>query len=245
MDQDQDNLPNDYEVTTPAPTAKPNDNPMTTQPLVLSFGGKLGFLDLPPELRLKIYRLCFILDHGFRLPKPSQMKKYLALSWQSECIRNEAGLRGRITEASSQLLRCCKTIQIEALQVLYGENLFCAVFLGSFPLFAKAVDQSSFDMIRHLELSDSFISAKHARQFSRLTNLKTVSLTMYRSGDSTEAPLRSKEAYMSVEPFSRISQSPQDLLNDFIHEMSRRFRATKIFIKPFVSIYATRPGRVR
>ncbi|KAF2423165.1 hypothetical protein EJ08DRAFT_455653 [Tothia fuscella] len=59
-----------------------------------------GFLDLPTEVSLKIYRCCS--GHGRDGPVPFGYKK----------------------ETTSQLLRTCTQVYYEAIDILYGENTF-------------------------------------------------------------------------------------------------------------------------
>ncbi|KAF2007703.1 hypothetical protein P154DRAFT_996 [Amniculicola lignicola CBS 123094] len=61
---------------------------------------KIGFLDLPAELRNKVYRYCLVSNQPFHFDHPSNFCR------------------------SSALLRTCKVIHSEACSVLYGENKF-------------------------------------------------------------------------------------------------------------------------
>lgn len=84
----------------------------------------LGFLDLPPELRLKIYRSCFF-----------------------------GGTVGRRAHEyhqnlSSQLLRTCKTCAIESLPILYGENKF---IVPRGPKRALEAIGSNVSLVKHLK----------------------------------------------------------------------------------------------
>ncbi|KAF2268610.1 hypothetical protein CC78DRAFT_530045 [Lojkania enalia] len=61
---------------------------------------RAGFLDLPPELRNKIYRFVFLDDHDLIILRPTNFCK------------------------SAAFLRCCKLVHSEGCSVLYGENRF-------------------------------------------------------------------------------------------------------------------------
>lgn len=89
---------------------------------------RLGFLDLPPELRLKVYRYLFVLEIA-----------YLQTPWTYEDsddgLKESESSSGAVAEleksvptsynksaASPQLLQTCKLCLSEGLPVLYGEN---------------------------------------------------------------------------------------------------------------------------
>ncbi|KAF2477807.1 uncharacterized protein BDR25DRAFT_207126 [Lindgomyces ingoldianus] len=61
---------------------------------------RVGFTNLPPELRNKVYRLLFVQDGEFHFGKPDNFCR------------------------SAALLRTCKLVHGEACSVLYGENKF-------------------------------------------------------------------------------------------------------------------------
>ena len=67
----------------------------------------VGFLDLPPELRIEIYRYCLVSEH------PIEFLPWCPVSSLWRC-----------TSRSRSLLLVSKTIGSEASEVLYGENVF-------------------------------------------------------------------------------------------------------------------------
>ncbi|RDI81437.1 Mannan endo-1,6-alpha-mannosidase [Venturia inaequalis] len=79
---------------------------------------KFGLLDLPPELRVKIYRSLFIVDKFiFDMRDDLQLRN----------LRRRDGTRRRVlnpNNADSQLLRTCKLVLHEGLPILWGENIF-------------------------------------------------------------------------------------------------------------------------
>jgi hypothetical protein len=75
----------------------------------------LGFCDLPPEIRLEIYRYCFIFDDKLRLTYIS-IPELHDLHVESQ--------PPPVPEGSSQLLACSKLLLMEGRPVLYGENRF-------------------------------------------------------------------------------------------------------------------------
>ncbi|KAE9990532.1 hypothetical protein EG327_001296 [Venturia inaequalis] len=79
---------------------------------------KFGFLDLPPELRVKIYRSLFIVDK-FRFGGLHRLT-----------VRMRDGMRRRVStrnNAASQLLRTCRLVLHEGLPMLWGENIFAFI----------------------------------------------------------------------------------------------------------------------
>ena len=85
------------------------------------------FLDLPPELRLEIYKLLLVSDCSFRLgisPSPPFSRQYPRL------ILHLTGHHGPYCHDQSRkriypkILRASNAIYLEARDVLYGENTF-------------------------------------------------------------------------------------------------------------------------
>lgn len=84
----------------------------------VSVPSKLGFLDLPPELRLKVYRSLFVADK-FRFHMEATLYKFERQGTEDELIQIPSW-----KNVDSQFLRTCKLILHEGLPVLYEENVF-------------------------------------------------------------------------------------------------------------------------
>ncbi|KAE9962300.1 hypothetical protein BLS_000515 [Venturia inaequalis] len=77
----------------------------------------IGFLDLPGELRNRIYRFLFVEEDAFIFNRP----------WESS--HQHAGQFNK-TSAAAQMLRTCKQVYSEGVTILYGENKFAVGFEG-------------------------------------------------------------------------------------------------------------------
>jgi hypothetical protein len=249
----QNNLANDHEVNAPVHSVELADTFRADLELGLNItqgfpnigshhtsafrddSSGIGFLSLPPELRLKIYRYLFVMDSHLRIPEPIQIKRDRI---SSQPQSPQAAQRDPIVvKADSQFLRCCKTVYIEGLPVLYGENNFTTYYVGSFLEFTKTLSKSSLLTIRYLDLPRRFRETLHARQFRRLVNLRSLILERRMFlGPSNVNPIGPPESYTTVDPMVRIGQSPQELLNDFIHDMARRLPAAAIYLKVEIKI---------
>lgn len=90
---------------------------------------KIGLADLPAELRLKVYRNCFVVGiinlHTQAHVHDSTHKCYKGCICRPELGEIETIPPGRKTiRATAQLLRTCKLFYDEGLPILYGENTF-------------------------------------------------------------------------------------------------------------------------
>ncbi|KAF2214187.1 hypothetical protein CERZMDRAFT_4825, partial [Cercospora zeae-maydis SCOH1-5] len=75
-----------------------------------------SFLDLPPELRNNIYRLCLAVPGSVHIrPEPES---------KQPCIDAQTTFANRTSLFAPGLLRSCKQIKHEAISILYGENVF-------------------------------------------------------------------------------------------------------------------------
>jgi hypothetical protein len=78
------------------------------------------FLNLPPELRLMVYR------HLLRAKRRIHLDRFLPKKhWKKTA--------GHHPDFCTTVLRICRQISFEALPVLYGENKFSVVAVGSYP----------------------------------------------------------------------------------------------------------------
>ncbi|GIZ47680.1 hypothetical protein CKM354_001076500 [Cercospora kikuchii] len=81
--------------------------------------GAVGFLDLPPELRNRIYELALIVRH----PDPVICVGYLHVDqWRISKERYPSSLRQ--LKMTPSILATCRQVQQEASPVLYGNNPF-------------------------------------------------------------------------------------------------------------------------
>ncbi|PIA91637.1 hypothetical protein CB0940_09589 [Cercospora beticola] len=102
---------------------------MAPSPSKLEASGAVGFLDLPPELRNRIYKLCLIADSSIRCAG------YLRL----DLGKVTSDMSGWDTPPGlvTNLLSTCKQVYQEAMPVLYGNNAFylhSAGYRSQFPL---------------------------------------------------------------------------------------------------------------
>jgi hypothetical protein len=129
---------------------------------------RLSFLDLPVELRLKIYRFCLVLENAVTL-------RYGVSINLGACY---------FVNASSQLLRTCKTLYFEGSQVLYGENVFYAISTDDLSrLLRCAISQNAKDQIKHVTVVHHGVnfspSVLSMRGFECLHRLQSLWLRMY------------------------------------------------------------------
>ncbi|KAF2435788.1 hypothetical protein EJ08DRAFT_692365 [Tothia fuscella] len=124
----------------------------------------IGLLDVPPELRIKIYRNLLVVGE-------------IDLYWNQ--IR-----RGRVENSkvatSSQILQVCKTTFTEGLPILYGENIFQAYMGNSkhrHSLF-KLIGARGQALIKHFMADCEMCSSKSAairfKPFHALQTFKVV-----------------------------------------------------------------------
>lgn len=129
---------------------------------------RLGFLDLPVEIRLMIYRLLFCPS-----AEPILISFYLT----------------RSIKRSAQLLRVCRTCYEEASMVLYAENVFAVdwAYSGTEPSilnFLENIGAKNRQLIRHLQARHHSMRTLVKMQSRRslrliLENLETLSLEFY------------------------------------------------------------------
>jgi hypothetical protein len=125
----------------------------------------LSFLDLPSELRVRIYRNCLvvgdvrIVDQSRNFPPDNEGYAY------------------HVVNASSQLLQTCQTCYSEGRPILYGENTFdfpypasLTYFLSRIPfLYAK-------DWIRSIRIQPRIYWSSSLDKIETFSNLKLLTL---------------------------------------------------------------------
>jgi hypothetical protein len=163
---------------------------------------RLGFADLPPELRIKVYRNLFVSE----------------LIWL-----------GRLNLAlSSQLLRCSKTCLVEGRPILYRENTFYAVRPREIPRFLGTRTSPGPDplAIKRLDIYLPCFYKKHDIYVLRpFRNLKSISMRKTVSSSQIQACSTSHKP----DPKALLSGSHSALTLLLIRELIRAFPTSKIF----------------
>jgi hypothetical protein len=157
----------------------------------------LGFLDLPAELRLKIYRSCYVVD-TVTLPREVLAKPRKDFTF------------GFGIQASSQLLRSCMTCLREGIEILYGENAFLAPSPFGIRRFITTISPNSLVHIKHLTLDfgsgwgayfgDNYLlpTTVELRAFRLLGQLPTIRFKFY---ENSFVNNQHKKAITKWQPF--------------------------------------------
>jgi hypothetical protein len=123
----------------------------------------LPFLQLPTELRVEIYRLCF------KCYKPIDLQY---VDWYDEngCENGSSGLRQATGEkVSTALLRTCKLIHGEGEEVLFGENRLRFGRMYEHVYICEQLPQHNFQWLQVLTMSVPFPDERYSIHIYRLT----------------------------------------------------------------------------
>ncbi|QDS76037.1 hypothetical protein FKW77_005262 [Venturia effusa] len=197
-----------------------------------------SFTVLPAEIRVKIYKLVSsYYQRALTVPEPLPRYEIRRPDLRVGNIFNPTGRYYHIADASSQFLRCSKLIYVECADVLYN-NRFTAFSSTSFPQFEKTIGQSSFSMIRCLELCDNVFSEDLAGQFDSIVNLKTLVYLRYLEKRSAINPMPAANHGVTTDPLllTAASRSGHELNNGFIDKMATKHSGAEITIKLYLSI---------
>ncbi|KAF2435779.1 hypothetical protein EJ08DRAFT_645467 [Tothia fuscella] len=135
----------------------------------------LGFMDLPPELRQKIYRYLFVIgkvdfvrmavNGRGHYTRETPLPGMIHVRWDPP--------KGSRIRATTQLLRTCKTVFAEALPIFYGENTFIVDIHDSSAQgqFGKAIGKKARALIKHIRL-EKYDLGNHWQSKSRGTIFK-------------------------------------------------------------------------
>jgi hypothetical protein len=110
----------------------------------------ISLLDIPPELRLKVYRNLFVVGKVRHFRMDTNNAGYYSTRRAGVNIyRLQEASR---VEVSSQLLRTCKGVFLEGLSVIYGENTFAVELRHVRPkaTLERAIGWKARASIRHL-----------------------------------------------------------------------------------------------
>ncbi|KAK4944105.1 hypothetical protein LTR10_016438 [Elasticomyces elasticus] len=113
------------------------------------------FLNLPTEIRLKIYTHLFSFPDPIKIEPahPTSQAAFIFDSNTNEAKETPWLLRQPTTSGlTSQLLRTCRKIHHESLPVLYQSNIFDCSAREGVPLLQHNIGPSSFSLIRHVIL---------------------------------------------------------------------------------------------
>jgi hypothetical protein len=138
---------------------------------------KLGFLSLPPELRIKIYRYAFVDLRGITFSSvPVMSFRENLVEWEGWCYL-----------LSAQLLRTCKTCLIEGRRILYEENEFVATCPGMLSIFIhRRIGNSWYlTLIKHVIITTgNYWTLGNSNKWSlqdliNLDNLETIKIELF------------------------------------------------------------------
>ncbi|KAF2424248.1 hypothetical protein EJ08DRAFT_420153 [Tothia fuscella] len=163
-----------------------------------SIARRLSFLDLPAELRVRIYRICFILG-------PIEI-----LDISTNIPPDNEGYAYHIISASAQLLRTCKTCCIEGKAILYGENTYFFPYSASASYFLSRKPFShELLTIKHVQISPRVYWSSALNRLDNFPNLKTLTLDFPR--------------VIAVEAGGNMVLVQQNVLRTYIHSESFAF----------------------
>lgn len=209
-----------------------------------------GFMELPLELRQKIYKSLMVIEG-----KPLDISKALSFKRARELNvvtfpGQWAGpwkLRAHMVNASSQFLRCNSQIYSEAIDILYKENRFTTKYETAFRAFKTKVGELSFNKICHLEVWSSidspFDAASIADQFNSLANLKSFKHKMSRLHLSATRPMSDPPAVAVTDPLLFTIIRPGDLLPGLVDAIASRHHGVKIILDVELGIWGEYAGR--
>lgn len=124
---------------------------------------RLGFLDLPSEIRLQIYRLIF-----------TNPVYPLAAGYT---LRDKQPVHMFVTRLSAQLFRTCKTIYNEAHPVLYGINSFLLQESSEFDMLRTAAGHDT-GLITELSFQPGCkLTKPRIKKLQAFSGLKTIILS--------------------------------------------------------------------
>lgn len=156
---------------------------------------KVGFLTLPAEVRFKIYHLVFKngrtpLIPGFSLQDKQPVHMY-------------------VTELSTQLLRTCSTIYVEARPALYSNNSFRLQQTTDFHL----IEQAAGDAVGHITeicfQTRCKMTKPRPNKLKVFTGLKTVTI----SHNQDDSVLGFDRSHMESQAVDHLSDISQDLVD--------------------------------
>ncbi|QDS77214.1 hypothetical protein FKW77_002802 [Venturia effusa] len=140
---------------------------------------KIGLADIPAELRLKVYRNCFVIGianlHRQGHVHDSRSKCYKGcICYPDRTDIDTIGPGLKTIRATAQLLRACKLFYHEGLPVLYGENTFYIYDGHELNWFLIGGGQRTAALIRSVMLRDAagLTGGKRALNLSLLPNLQ-------------------------------------------------------------------------
>ncbi|KAF2435778.1 hypothetical protein EJ08DRAFT_288705 [Tothia fuscella] len=157
------------------------------------------FFDIPPELRIKVYRNLFVVGEVDFASMATNTKGHYTKNYH-EPTSTQSSSRPRPNlkiEASSQVLWTCKALSFEGLPILYGENPFrlqlkrssCQAALG------KAIGWRARALIKHLilDLNYSYLTCKSSVAILKpFRNLQTMDIQgCYGGGHYSPATIKS------------------------------------------------------
>ena len=136
-------------------------------------------LDLPMELRLRIYEFCIPDKHDSRLCRWSDSHDLRAI----EIPNDDAGM---VVLLSSPILRCSRQLRSEALCEMFRRVELIITWLPSFPNLVRFLGSEGCALVRHLRLDDDMDLKHHdppvyqaaMESLQHFQHLKTLYITL-------------------------------------------------------------------
>jgi hypothetical protein len=133
--------------------------PTPTEPHTLSF------LDLPSELRLRIYRNCFVVGEVQIVDKSTNFPP------------DNDGYAYHVKNASSQFLQTCHTCYIEGRRILYEENVFDFPYPSSLTYFlSRTPFVYAKDWVKHVRIHPRIYWTSSLDRVDAFSNLNILTL---------------------------------------------------------------------
>ena len=146
-------------------------------------GNHFRLLDLPSELRNRIYHFVFVAQH------PLSLRRHAVYRGRSCTSVDSVKQTKRTTFALLPLLSCCKTTRLEGLPIYYDCNTFGISHPSDLTDFLnlRAIGITRRSLIKHIGMeSFDHMNITRARELRRLPSLASVSIMYEPSRDCSD-----------------------------------------------------------